>query len=228
MRRLALGAGLLLVVALAGADEQPHYNLVRLQVQQSEQVGNDTMHVTLHASGEGRDAEELAAQINRDMAWALEQTAQVAAVKAGTGNYRTWQVRQDNKMKGWRAQQELLLESRDSVALSRLAGRLQEKLQVVAMDFSVSPETRNAVENRLIEQALQSFGKRARLISDRLQAQGYRIVELDVGTFSQPPPVVYRAPMAMVAAESDAAVAARGGESDVQVTVSGSIELNLP
>ena len=212
----------------AAADEAPRYNLVRLQSQESEAVSNDTMHVTLTASGERRDAAELASQVNADMAWALDLAKRHADVKVSTGNYRTWQVRQDNKMKGWQARQDLVLESRDTRTLSQLTGLLQEKLQVDSMRFSVSAETRTAVENRLIELALQAFKVRAGIIGDKLQASGYRIVDLDVGTFAQQPPVVYRAKGAVVAMESDMAVATEGGESDIQVTVNGTIELIMP
>jgi predicted secreted protein len=217
-----------LLVCPVAADEAPRYNLVRLQAQESESVSNDTMHVTLTASGERRDAAELASQVNADMAWALDLAKRHAGVKVSTGNYRTWQVRQDNKMKGWQARQDLVLESRDTRALSQLTGLLQEKLQVDSMRFSVSAETRTGVENRLIELALQAFKVRARIIGDKLQASGYRIVDLDVGTFAQQPPVVYRARGAVVAMESDMPVATEGGESNIQVTVSGTIELTMP
>ena len=212
----------------AGADEETRYNLVRLQSQESESVSNDTMHVTLAASGEQRDAADLADRINSDMAWALDLVKRHDAVKASTGNYRTWQVRQDNKMKGWRARQDLILESRDTQALSQLTGQLQEKLQVDSMHFSVSAETRTTVENRLIEVALQAFKVRAGIIGSQLQATGYRIVDLNIGTFAQQPPVVYRSHGVAAAMESDMAVATEGGESDVQVTVSGTIELIMP
>jgi predicted secreted protein len=212
----------------AAADEAPRYNLVRLQSQESEAVSNDTMHVTLTASAERRDAAELASQVNADMAWALDLAKRHADVKVSTGNYRTWQVRQDNKMKGWQARQDLVLESRDTRTLSQLTGLLQEKLQVDSMRFSVSTETRTAVENRLIELALQAFKLRAGIIGDKLQASGYRIVDLDVGTFAQQPPVVYRARGAVAAMESDMPVATEGGESNIQVTVSGTIELTMP
>jgi len=218
----------LLLAGPVTADEQARYNQVRLQSQESEPVSNDTMHVTLSASGEQRDAADLAARINADMAWALDLAKRYDAVKSSTGNYRTWQVRQDNKMKGWQARQELSLESRDSRALSQLTGQLQEKLQVDSMHFSVSAETRTAVENRLIELALQAFKVRAGIIGSQLQASGYRIVELNIGTFAQQPPVVYRSRGVAAAMESDMAVATEGGESDVQVTVSGTIELIMP
>lgn len=229
MRGLWLIACLMLLAAgPAAADDKPRYNLVSLQSQAAEEVGNDVMHVTLQASGEARDAADLATQVNEDMAWALDLIRPHQDIEAGTGNYRTWQVRQDNRMKGWRAQQDLMLESRDSLALSRLAGLLQERLQVVSMSFTVADETRVATENRLIEQALQSFSSRARLIGERLQASGYRLVSLEVGTLSQPPPIAYRARMAATAAESAAPVATEGGTSEVRVTVSGTIELTMP
>jgi predicted secreted protein len=218
----------LLLACPATADEQPRYNQIRLQSQESESVSNDTMHVTLSASGEQRDAADLASQINADMTWALDLAKRHDAIKVSTGNYRTWQVRQDNKMKGWQARQDLILESRDTPVLSQLTGLLQEKLQVDSMRFSVSAETRTAVENRLIELSLQSFKVRAGIIGDKLMASGYRIVDLNIGTFAQQPPVVYRAKGAVVAMESDMAVAAEGGESDIQVTVSGTIELIMP
>jgi predicted secreted protein len=217
-----------LLACPVAADEKPRYNLVRLQAQESEPVSNDTMHVTLIASGERRDAAELASQVNADMAWALDLAKRHADVKVSTGNYRTWQVRQDNKMKGWQARQDLVLESRDTRTLSQLTGLLQEKLQVDSMRFSVSTETRTAVENRLIELALQAFKVRAGIIVSKLQANGYRIVDLDIGTFAQQPPVVYRAHGAVAAMQSDMPVATEGGESEVQVTVSGTIELTMP
>jgi predicted secreted protein len=218
----------MLLASPAVADEPTRYNLVRLQSQESEPVSNDTMHVTLSASGEQRDAADLAAGINSDMAWALDLAKRHPDVKVSTGNYRTWQVRQDNKMKGWRARQELMLESRDTQTLSQLTGLLQEKLQVDSMHFSVSAETRTAVENRLIELALQAFKVRAGIIGSQLQATGYRIVDLNIGTFAQQPPVVYRSQGVARAMESDMAVATEGGESDIQVTVNGMIELIMP
>ena len=82
--RVVLCAALLLAGPVT-ADEQPRYNLVRLQAQESEPVSNDTMHVTLSASGEQRDAADLADRINADMAWALDLAKRHEAVKVNTG-----------------------------------------------------------------------------------------------------------------------------------------------
>ena len=44
----------------------------------------------------------------------------------------------------WRGTQELILEGTDFAALGGLIGRLQERLQVASIDFSVSPARRAA------------------------------------------------------------------------------------
>lgn len=216
-------------ISVAQADENAlRYNQVRLQSEQREAVSNDTMHVMLETSGEGKDAARLARRINADMEWALAAAQGFEQVKAATGSYRTWPVHHKTEFQGWRAQQNLMLESTDMERLSELTGRLQERLQVKSMNFTVSDARRTAVENRLINAALEAFKERARIVGDNLQATGFRVVELNVNSGGQPPPVVYRSRMAASTMESDAAVAVSGGETDIVVTVNGTIELQMP
>ena len=225
---------LLLICALAAspavrADEPPmRYNQVRLQAQQSESVSNDTLHVTLNTYAEMQDAAKLAARINQDMDWALAQAKQYSDVKVSTGSYQTWPVTRKEVTTGWRGQQNLMLESQDTETLSKLTGELQGKLKVKSMSFSVSDEKRIAVENRLIDTALNAFKVRALIVGENLNAKGYRIVDVNIGTSAQRPPVMYQARVATLAMESNDSVAVEGGESDVQVTVSGTIELDIP
>lgn len=220
---------LLAMLVTAGnvrADEALRYNQVHLQAQQSRSVSNDTMHVTLSTFANMRDAAELAERINRDMEWALAKASAVTGVKVSTGSYQTWPVYRDNVMKGWRGQQSLMLEGTDTKGLSRLAGELQEKLQIKSMNFSVSDEKRTGVENGLITMALDAFKQRARIVGDNLQATGYRVVDININTMAQRPPIVYQARAA--ALEAVAPVAAEAGESDIRVTVNGTIELLIP
>jgi predicted secreted protein len=223
---------LLLVSLCPGAavadEEERRYNLIHLQAERAEQVPNDTMHVTLKTYGEDRDAARLAARINADMAWALQQAGTFKQIKAKTGSYRTWPVERDNILtKGWRGQQMLELESTDVESLSKLAGILQEKLKIDAMRFTVSDQQREAAENRLIDAALNAFKERARIIRVNLEANGYRLVDVNVVTAAQQPPIRYQARMAMADA-AESAVAVEGGESNIRVVVSGAIELVVP
>ena len=228
MKRVLLILCLAVMAGTAWADDELHYNQVRLQSQQSESVSNDTMHVTLQTSAEMQDPAKLAARINQEMEWALANAQEVEGVKVSTGSYQTWPVTRKEVTTGWRGQQTLILESRDTEVLSRLTGQLQEKLQIKSMNFTVSDEKRVAVENRLIDIALNAFKERARIVGDNLKADGYRIVEVNVGTTAQRPPVMYQARMATMASAAGDAVAVEGGESDVRVTVNGTIELHIP
>ena len=228
MKRLLLVLCLTVSAGTGLADDELRYNQVRLQSQQTESVSNDTMHVTLQTYAEMQDPAKLAARINQEMEWALAQVKQVPGVKLRTGSYQTWPVIRKEVTTGWRGQQDLILESRDTQALSRLAGQLQAKLQIKSMNFSVSDEKRVTVENRLIDLALNAFRERAGIVGDNLKAGGYRIVELNVGTSTARPPMMHQARMASMSMEAADAVAVEGGESDVRVTVSGTIEMQIP
>ncbi len=229
MRRLAVLVSLLAVSVLAHADgDAIHYNQIRLSAQQSESVSNDTMHVTLNTYAEMQDPAKLAARINKEMEWALDIAKQYPGVKVSTGSYQTWPVTRKEVTSAWRGQQDLMLEGMDTEQLGKLAARLQEKLKIRSMNFSVSDEKRTAVENRLIDVALDAFKHRADIIGKNLKAKGYRFVEVNVGTSAQRPPVVYQPRMATMAMEASDKVAVEGGESDIQVTVSGTVELQIP
>jgi predicted secreted protein len=225
----AIAAGLLAIAGSAAqvqAAEELHYNQVRLQAEQGEPVSNDTMQVTLATFAESRDPADVATAINRDMDWALQIARAVDGVDVSTAGYQTYPVHKDNVIHSWRGQQNLMLEGTDHEAIGRLVGRLQEKLQVKSMQFSVSDDRRRAVENRLIGRALEAFRERAGIIGGNLEARGYRIVDLNVNTSSQRPPVPYQARMASM--DAVAPVVSEAGESDIRVTISGTVELQLP
>lgn len=230
MRQVTLLLACVLAVSTAvfADDNPPRYNQVRLQAQQSESVSNDTMHVTLNSYAEMQDSSRLAARINQDMDWALTKARQYSDVKISTGGYQIWPVTRKEVTSAWRGQQDLILESKNTEILSQLTGQLQEKLKIKSMSFSVSDEKRIAVENRLIDAALNAFKERAGIVGANLKAKGYRIVELNVGTSAQRPPVMYQARMSSVSMQASDSVAVEGGESDVQITVSGSVELQIP
>ena len=176
MKRIALLMACVLAApaAVRADDDPPRYNQVRLQAQQSESVSNDTMHVTLNTYAEMQDSSKLAARINSDMDWALARAKLYADIKVSTGGYQTWPVTRKEVTVAWRGQQDLMLESRDTEKLSQLTGQLQEKLKIKSMSFSVSDEKRTAVENRLIDTALNAFKVRARIVGDNLGTKDYR------------------------------------------------------
>jgi predicted secreted protein len=227
--RVALAAALLACcIHTADADSETHYNRVQLQAQQSTSVDNDTMHASLKTFGEAHDPAALAARINEDMAWALGIAKHYQNITVATGGYRTYPVYKDSALQGWRGEQSLELEGSDSSAMSRLVGELQGRLQVSTMSFSVSDAKRTEVENRLIGRALDAFKARVAIVVGNLHASSYRIVDISVNTAAQRPPMPYVVSAMATPMKAESRVAVESGESEISVSVSGTVELALP
>ena len=218
-----------LVFAGAGpataADATPRYNQIHFQVERNRPVDNDRMHAVLSLTAEDDNAARLADQVNRTMDGALKTAKARPKIEVRTGSYRTWPVYDKNKIRRWRATQELLLEGSDFAELGNLIGQLQERLQVGSIHFSVSPARRAMVEDELIAQALAAFKQRAELVRKQFAAKGYRLVNVSINTGDGQPVPLMRG-MAMEAMDKSAAPPAlEAGTSLLSVNVSGMIEL---
>ncbi|BCO29902.1 hypothetical protein TspCOW1_00050 [Thiohalobacter sp. COW1] len=216
----------LLFAALAlplAAAEDDHYNRIRFQVEVNERVANDRMQAVLAAETEAASADEVADSINRSMRWALEQSRDIEGVTVSTGSYRITPVYRKDRPERWRGLQELRLEGRDFAALGQLIGTLQQRLQIKHTGFFIAAATREAVETRLIDQAIERFQQRAGQIRQRFGAETYHLVEASVNAAGggQPQPLLRMQAMA----EAAAPPALEGGEGEVTVSVSGVIEL---
>lgn len=206
------------------AESGVNYNQVRFQVRAVESVANDRMQAVLAVQDEDEDAAHLADRINKAMAWALEQTRGQTIIQVRTGGYSTQPIYKKDAVGGWRASQELILDSSEFAKLGKLIGVLQQRLKLRAVNFSVATETRADIEHRLIDSALDDFKRRAEQVRDNIGTKGYRIVELNIMTEDSPVQ-----PMPMMRAEamsmSVATPSFEGGESEVRVSVQGVVEL---
>jgi predicted secreted protein len=185
---------------------------VSFRVEASREVQNDQVTAVLQAHAEGRDAAKLADDINRTMRWALQQVKAEKGVTPQSGNYRTYPVYENRKIIRWRGLQELRLESQDVAALGRLLGTLQARLQMQSMQFSVSTQARDTVEDALIAEALAAFRKRASLIAESLKASGYELLDINIGSAGRPPIPIVPMRMESAARVRAAAVAPAAGE----------------
>ncbi|MDX1487309.1 MAG: SIMPL domain-containing protein [Acidiferrobacterales bacterium] len=220
------------ILGLAAADrsmateESVHYNQVHFQVERSRPVENDRMQAVLSVTAEGENAARVANQINRTMDWAVEIAKTRSKIEVRTGNYQTYPVYDKNKIRRWRATQQLALEGTDFTGLSDLVGQLQERLQVTSINFSLSPARRAAVEDDLITQALDAFKQRAELVRKQLAGKSYRIIEAVVSTNGgEPVPIMRGIADMKPAAESVVPPTVQAGTSTLTVSVDGVIEL---
>lgn len=224
--RLLFATSILLAVSVGlatAAEPALRYNQIHYQVERSRPVDNDRMQAVLSVTAENDNAARLADQINRTMDAAVRTAKARAGIEVRSGSYRTYPVFDKDKIRRWRATQELILEGTDFAALGDLIGKLQESLQVTSINFSVSTERRAAVEDELIAQALDAFKQRAELVRKQLAAKGYRIVDASINTGGGQPVPMMRG-LAMEAA-SVAPPALEAGTSTLTVNVGGVIEL---
>jgi predicted secreted protein len=228
MTRLLLVSLLAALTCLgpARADEDDAaLNRVEFQVQATREVDNDLMRVVLAVEKEHADAARLADEINRAMDWALQQARAQSGVRSRSGAYHTFPVYEQQRIVRWRGIQELVVESdQGTAALNSLVGRLQERLQVRAMSFSVSEREQARIAQELTGEALDNFRQRAQAITERLSAAGYDIVRLQLQDSAGAPPVPMQS-MARALKTEDMPVASEAGTSTLSVGVYAVIQL---
>lgn len=223
---LALGLAACLPAAAAPHERPPEYNRASFSVTATAEVENDTLVAVLAVQRDGSNTRRLAADVNQAMTWALGKAKEVPAIKAQTLDYQTSPLYQKGIITGWRVSQSLRLESKDASAMSELIGALQEQLNLQSVGYEVSRERRREVEEKLVTEGIAGFQARARLVADGMKRQGYRLVQMDVGTNGMPVPVLRRAmPMAVAEAQAAPPPAFEAGTQTLSVTVSGTVEL---
>ncbi|MEQ8288908.1 MAG: SIMPL domain-containing protein [Gammaproteobacteria bacterium] len=209
--------------ALFAHEDETLFNRVNLQAQASMEIPNDEIQVILAVESEDRDAAKLADKINKTMEWALARIKQGDDIAVRTLSYNTYPVYDKKTIIAWRANQQLELKGTAIADITRLAGDLQEKLQVKSMQFSASDKTRADFENKLIDEAMQAFKQRVELLKKHMDGDNVRVITLDVNTGHGSPRPVY-AEARMMSMKADSAPAVEAGTSSLTVTVNGSVQ----
>ena len=200
------------------------FNLVSLTAQAEREVANDTLTAVLAVDAEGVDPAQLADTVNRTMRDALKAAQGYRAVKARSLNYQTTPVYDKARIVRWRVRQELRLESQDFAQATELIGKLQSTLMVANLSVGLSADARRQAENGLIAEALAAFHERAAVIRDAQKEKGYRVKDLQVGA-SGAQPRYFAGQRSGLASASVAPPAVEPGASTLQVSVSGTVQL---
>lgn len=217
------------ITATAAAHEAtPSYDRINFQVSAVEEVANDTLVAVMYSERSGQTPSSIADEVNRDISWAVDLARNNDSVKLQTLDYRQDPLYDKQGIVGWRIRQSIRLESTRAAALSAMVGKMQERLSVASLSYTVSPALRDQVERRLIAEALDRFGSRGQQIREQLGRTGYRIVNMDVVTSNQSPMPVRMHASAMMEGGAVAAPAIEAGVQTLAVQVSGTIELAAP
>lgn len=203
----------------------PRAGVLTIDAQASAEVPLDVATVTLVAEGEHKDAAALAQRINQTLEETLKEAKAESRVSARSGGYRTFPATdREGRITGWRARAEIVLEARDVSALSALAGRLSTRMQVGGMAFALSPQARQAEEDRLVAQAIARFQSRAQIAAKAFGYASYSLLEVAVNAHT-PGPVPPRPMLRSAMSAESASVPVEPGRTTVVVNVSGSVQL---
>lgn len=201
-------------------------NQASFQVEARRQVANDWTTVRFAVVGEGKDAAVVAADVNRRMAAALEAARRVDGVEVESGAYVSQPVYEERRIVRWRARQELHVEAQRVETLEPLIGSLQQASVLLAgIEFSIRPETREAVEDELIGEAIARFRRRADLVAEGMASSDWSLISMTVGRPGGSRPIAMRSEAMLHSAAADGP-AFEAGTSEIVVEVEGTVELD--
>ncbi|WP_153099888.1 SIMPL domain-containing protein [Paraburkholderia hayleyella] len=215
-------------VAAQDASQSQPAGVLSLNAQSSMDVPQDTVHITLFYEQEAKDPATLTTALNQHADAALQKAKGVTGVTAHTGSFSIGPSNnRDGRISAWRGRTEVVLESHDFAAASKLAGQMAPGMQVGDVQFSLSPEAQRAAEQKLTGQAIATFRQQASSAAQAFGYGSYSIREVNVGRNGgiSPRPMM----MSVRAMSSDNAQSApvpiEGGTTTVTVSVSGSVQM---
>jgi predicted secreted protein len=202
-----------------------------LDAQAKSLVANDEMQVIFAVERDGNDLSAMNQTVLQALAAAISDAKKVEGVRARMGTVQTnpnWTPQ--GKPNGWRVRGEVSLSLQNSsqnfASLGNLAGQLAQKLQLSGINFKLSDDARTAAEKQLIKNAAGAFRAKAQDAASALGFKSFDIKELNLNNGNNV--IVRQAPM-MKAMRSDsmsaAPVPSEGGDSEVTVTFSGTVNL---
>ena len=224
---LALVASLGFAAGAFAAEPAPlRYNTVEFQAEAQREVQNDLLNASLYVELNDTSAAALASAINKTVNEALSVAKQYASVRVRSGNNQTYPIySKGNQLQSWRGRAEIRIESRDIEAAASLIGKLQAKMQLGNISFSVAPETRRSVEDELIVEAINAFKARAEVVKSALAGRGYKLQRLSVNSGSNMPQPRFAMARAAVSSSDVTPPNLEAGVSQITVTANGAIEV---
>ncbi len=233
----------------AAAEEPPLHNVVSLSASASVDLPKDWLTVVFATTKAGADAAAVQAQLKQALDAALIEAKQLSKpgevevqtgafslspryappvlVHAPSGSPSSGSVAQrpaTPTVIGWQGSAELIVEGRDTQAISKLTSRIQS-LSISRVGFSLSRQAREKVEADVTAQAIDRFRSHASAVTQQFGFAGYTVREVNVmtdGPVGRPMPMMRMQASAMM---SDAALPVEAGNQTVTASVNGSVQM---
>ena len=148
-------------------------------------------------------------------------------LQAKTGQFRVVPVydSRDQRIQGWRGTAQLIIEGKDFVRITTLAGNIQ-KMPVTNVAFGLSPSARAKYEEEAQKLAVADFRQRAKLLTEQFGFSNYSIDNVHVNaSHDMPMPMARMEMAASMPAKMASPIPVEAGETTVTVVVNGSVQM---
>lgn len=225
LRHLLMTAVLSMAITPAWASDDQIFNQVDLQTNASQQVDNDQLVAVLLVQETGNNPATLANKVNMKMAQVIDKANKYKAIEHQTINYNSRPIYKNGTIKSWQVSQNIKLQSKDFEQLGKLVSKVNTLSTVQSMNFTVSDETVEQMQQVLTDRAIQKFRNKASRIAQQFDKKGYHLVRVNIGNNYVQPPQRHMMRSAMAAESMDVAPALSAGTNKISVSISGTIEL---
>jgi predicted secreted protein len=209
---------------VVGSEHAPPSGVLMLSAQASAEVPQDVVDIVLFYEQEAQDSASLTAALNERTAASLRQAKGVAGVSVRTGTLSIYPATDRNgRISAWRGRTEIVLESRDFAAASKLASEMNATMQVGNVTFSLSPEAQRTAAQKLTGEAIASFRDQADAAAHGFGYTSFTIREVSIGREVPPRPMMTA--MFKAANAGSEPLPIEAGTSRVTVNVSGSVQM---
>lgn len=234
MNRLSWLA-VLLMVSLSHAQPLPppvaQHNVAQLSVTGSSEAPQDVLMIVLSTTREGASAAQVQTQLSQAVEAALalsrpaSQSGQPGQLEARTGSFNLQpRYNRDSQLTGWQGSAQVVLEGRDFVRITALAGRVSS-LSATQVSFGLSPELQARLQMEAQSKAIAKFKQNAEQITRAFGLSSYTVREVSVNQQDADPWPVSRNMSAGRMAAAEASLPVEAGKGSISVTVSGSVQM---
>jgi len=228
MKYLLLLSTLLFMPLAHAEDYKPEGTRVTLSAEAYEDVANDEVVVTYRIQAKGNSANQLRQKVD-EIAARVTERLKKEKVKHSTTNRSLNPVWDSGffSTKNWELVQNGRIKTQDIDAVPGWLADIEAAgVKLSGLQFQVSDKLRRKVEDRLRTQAIGDFRAKAGNIAAGLAVKSFRIIDMQTNSGGRPGPMRRVAMMedGFAVSKSKVAPSLAGGESRVQVTVSGSVE----
>lgn len=213
-------------MARGSADEAQKFPYASLRAEVVTEVARDTVRLTLAAEVSDKSQAAVASALAATVDSVMKQTRGKEGIKTYSGNYHVWPMNdKDGRISNWRGRAEIVLESADFEAVSKLAADVADRMPIANMAFSVAPRERARYEAELLAEVGTAFRIRAEALAKAFGYESYSIREIRLGGAGQAYQPEARRMMSM-AADAAMAVPMEGGTERISLSVEGTIFLH--